>query len=336
MKKISSSFLSVLFVLLAISTVIAYWIFANNVFGPTTKVVVGPKWVNQAQFAGIYSAKEQYIYRKYGLDVEVKEFDFETNQFEDLMNGKTDFAILSAEEVLLLANDNEPIKAVAAIYQVSPYAIVSLAEAKIETPADFKNKVLGNKGGKLEGELIYKLLLNSVGLNSNDSKIKSVDFEFSEYEDLINRKADAVQLYRTDQLYYFDKKAIDYDIIYPEHFGIDTFNDIIITKKDFIEKNPEVVGNFIAATVEGWNYSIENPERSVSDTMKYVTHESYRDYDYELFILNQSIPLIKPNVDIDVGSMTSNKWKELYESMVEKKLVKDIVLKDFFTTEFLP
>ena len=71
-----------------------------------------------------------------------------------------DFALISAEELLIARSSGVPVKAVAAIYQISPYALVALSDSEIETPADFKGKTLGSKGGKVEEELFYLLLLN--------------------------------------------------------------------------------------------------------------------------------------------------------------------------------
>jgi len=337
-KKKKSPRLAVVFIFLLLSaSILAGYFFKRNPFGGFNKVRVGLKWVNQAQFAGIYTAKEKLLYKKYGLDVAIKEFDFKTSQIDDLLSGNTDFAFVSPEEVLLAIDEGKPIKAIGAIYQVSPYAIISLKESNINTPADFMGKTLGNEGGKLEGEMIYHLLLDSVGLTSSDAKIVDLDFQFSEFQDLTQKKADAIQLYRTDQLYIFDKEASDYNVIYPEHFGINMFNDVVVTREDTLKNSPELVEEFLAGTVEGWEYAIDNPEEAVEYSIKYVTKDSYLDRDYESFILKQSIPLVKPDVKSSVGAMTFSQWDKLYQHILSGGFIKgDFLVKDVFTTDFLP
>ncbi|MCA9308282.1 MAG: ABC transporter substrate-binding protein [Patescibacteria group bacterium] len=301
----------------------------------TTHVVVGPKWVNQAQFAGMYVAQSKGIYKRQGLDVSFKEYDVETNQFEDLLSGNTDFALVSAEEFLESVSNGAPITAIAIIYQVSPYTVVSLAANNINTPADFKGKILGNKGGKLESAIFYRLMLNSVGLTEKDVTVKNLGFDMHEYENLLTG-TDVIGLYRTDQLYFFEQSGHQYTLINPENYGINGFNDILITRNDMIASNPELVQAFVSSTIEGWEYAIANPKDAVDITLEYVTNPNYLDVDYELFILNKSIPLVKPDQNTRVGSMTFAQWNKLYSQLVQKGFLSaDLDITKVYTTEFL-
>lgn len=300
------------------------------------KVTVGPKWVNQAQFAGIFTGIEEGIFRKHGIEVTVKEFSPGTSQIDDLLAGRTDFAIMSAEEFLTYIDEGKKITAIGAIYQVSPYAVVSLAEKNIKSPADFKGKILGSKAGKLEEELIYKVLLKSVGLGNEDAQIVELGFESTEYDDLAQNDVDVVDLYRTDQLYFFDITGVEYNIIYPEQFGINAFNDVIVTRDDSISERSDLVKHFMSALIESWEFAIANQEQAVNDTLKHVTNESYKNYDYQLYILQQSIPLLKPDSNTVIGAMTKAKWEALYKSMLERGLIgNDVQIEKVFTVKFL-
>jgi ABC-type nitrate/sulfonate/bicarbonate transport system substrate-binding protein len=306
-------------------------------FLPVKKVVVGPKWVNQAQFAGLFVAKDKGIYRKYGLDTSFREFSSDVDLFSDLVNGKTDFTITSAEEYLLARDKGLSVMAVSAYYQSSPYAIVSLTESGIKNPADFKGKVLGNKSGKVEESLIYELLLNSVGLTTNDVQIKILGFDKKEMENLVMKNADVIDLYRTDQLYFFDKEGIKYNIIYPEQFGIGTFNDVLVTRIDLIKSDPALVRNFVRASSEGWEEAFKNKSKAVDYTLNHVTSNAYKDRDYEMYILEQSEPLIKPNSNNRIGIMDYIHWDRLYREMKTRKFItKEFSVNDLFTNEFLP
>lgn len=304
---------------------------------PTKKVVVGPKWVNQAQFAGLFVAKEKGIYGKYGLDVSFREFNSDVNLFDDLINGKTDFAITSAEEYLLARDKGLSVMAVSAYYQSSPYAVVSLADSGIKTPADFAGKVLGNKSGKVEENLIYELLLKSVGLTTKDVEIKILGFDKKEMENLVMKNADVIDVYRTDQLYFFDKEGVKYNVIYPEQYGIGTFNDVLVTRIDLIKSDPKLVRDFVLASAEGWEEAFKDKSKAVDYTLKNVTSKIYKDRDYEMYILKQSEPLIKPNSNNQVGIMDYIHWDRLYGEMKTRKFItRDFSVNDLFTNDFLP
>ena len=80
----------IIFILLSILIlfILAYFLYKTVIL---KNVVVGPKWVNQAQFAGLFTAQEKGIYRNHKLNVSFKEFDFETSQLDNLLNIKLIF-----------------------------------------------------------------------------------------------------------------------------------------------------------------------------------------------------------------------------------------------------
>lgn len=306
-------------------------------FGRTQHLTVGPKWVNQAQFAGMFIAQERGLYKRQGVDVAFKEFDFETDQLQDLLDGKIDIAVMSAEEVLTAVDSGAPITAVAALYQVSPYVVVTLDQSEIVTPANFQDKRLGNKGGKKEEELFYELLISSVGLTNRDVTIVDLGFNTTELEDLTQGTVDAIGLYRTDQLFAFDREGVEYTIIYPEQYGVNIYNDVLVVHNDFLSNKPNVISRFLKATIQGWELAFVDQEQAIEDTLSYVTNDVYKDKEYQKFILEMSEPLIKPDSNTSIGSMTYASWSRLYKEMHRKGFLKrDFDVNTVYTTELLP
>ncbi|MBL4694016.1 ABC transporter substrate-binding protein [Candidatus Gracilibacteria bacterium] len=300
-------------------------------------VNISLKWVHQAQFAGMYVAQEEGFYKDNRLKVGFKEFNFDSTPADDLKNGTVEFALMSSEEFLTHVSRGEDFMAVAAFYQISPYALVSLEKGNIMTPADFGGMVLGNKGGKAEEELIYRLLMKEFGLTDKDVEIKTLGFEKREIDDLVDGDADAVDVYRTDQIYFFEKEGVEYNIIYPERYGVNINNDLLVVNRSLINENPEIVENFIMASVEGWEYAFTNPQSAIKSTLKYVTSEEYKDEEYELFILQSSEPLIKPSSRSRIGDISVKNMSDLYEVMKENGFItKDLNISDFYTREYIP
>ena len=325
-------------ILLAIAMVVGvflvWFMLQNNTY---KKVVVRLKWKAQAQFAGMFFAEESGFYSRNRLKTEFKEYDPKIDRVEEVSSGQSDFAILSAEEYLKAVDGGKNIKAIAAIYQLSPYAIVSSENSKIESPSDFKGKKLGMKGGNQEQEMFYRLLLSSAGLSEKDAQLVPRDFSTTEVEDLDSGDVDTVGVYRTSELYYFGKNNIPYSIIYPEQFGINIYNDILVTRKSLLDEDPELVKNFLQATVEGWESVVKDNDGGIKATLKFATTDSYKDEEYEKFILTKSIPLIKSNPSTHIGSMTFANWNKLYTQMAELGLVKgNLDIEDLFTNDYLP
>ncbi|TSC62888.1 MAG: NMT1/THI5 like domain-containing protein [Parcubacteria group bacterium Gr01-1014_48] len=304
---------------------------------PIEKVRISLKWLHQAQFAGLYVAKEKGFYEDKGLDVEIKEWDFSVSQETDLAERKEDFAMMNPIEVLKAVDKGLDFRAVAIIYQDASWALVALKESGITTPADFRGKVLGLKGNTDDGRIIYPALLKTFGIDEGEVMIKPIGFETGpEVQDVVEKRADVINVYRTDQVYLFDKQGLEYNLILPERFGFEMNGDVLVTTQRLIDENPDLVQGFVEATIKGWQYAMAHSEEAVDLTMPYVTNETYKDQELEKFIFEKSIPLIQPLGPEKIGSIQFIRWRTLYEAMRSNGLLEhEFDVDRVFTRKFL-
>ncbi len=74
-----------------LNTITILLILVVNLFSkPLDKVTIQLDWLHQFQFAGYYMAKEKGFYENENLDVKIKEFDYNINIIDDLLNKKID------------------------------------------------------------------------------------------------------------------------------------------------------------------------------------------------------------------------------------------------------
>lgn len=327
---------SIKYLIIALLIIIALIIYWNKyLFLPSQGVSVDLKWKHQAQFAGMYVAKEKNFYKHSGLNVSFNEFNIGDNQIENLVNGISDFALVSSEEFLLALDSGYDVVALSSIYQISPYIIVSLSDSGIINPSDFLGKKLGIKGGKAEERIFYSVLAEKFGISEEQANITEVGFAKKEVDDLLDGDVDTIGLYRTDQLYFFDIENIDYQLIYPEKYGVNINNDIIITTRDYLNKNRTIVKNFIKATILGWEYTIDNPWKASNISMNYITDDNYKNRDYQMYILENSIPLIKTSSGQNIGYVNIFSFENLYKNMKENGFIKNqFNVKDFILNDF--
>lgn len=303
-----------------------------------TKVVFGPKWVNQAQFAGVFVAKDLGYYEKEGIDVTIEEFESGDSVMEDLRIGKIDLGLMSANEFLLNYSQGEDIQALAAFYQVSPYVVASLKSQAVSSPAELKGKRLGIKGGNgAEATVVYHLLLNSANISDDEVSFITLPLGASEKDDLVAERTDVIGFYRT-RLYQFDKEGVSYQLLYPEKHGAALYNDVLVARTSFIENNPEAVEAFIKATIDGWKFAFDNQDETIAITLRYVTEDAYKDIDYERYILREAEKMMLPKGNIaDLGMMDYERWNRFYVTLLEKGFLNNEVdITQAFTTEFLP
>ncbi len=97
-------------------------IVVSNLFGEgkedIEKVSLQLKWKYQFQFAGFIAAKEKGFYKEAGIDIDLIEFDDQTDVIEELENGDADFAV-SDSSLVYEAMKGADVVALMAIFQES-------------------------------------------------------------------------------------------------------------------------------------------------------------------------------------------------------------------------
>jgi ABC-type nitrate/sulfonate/bicarbonate transport system substrate-binding protein len=333
-------FLLAFIVFLVTFFAVGYFFVQSQMVPPkeTMTVTLSPKWVHQAQFAGVYVAIAKGFYEDIGLTVKLDEYTTNSFPADKVASGQSTFALVSANQALTAYSQGAQIQAIAAFYQISPYAVVSLKEQGIISPRDLKGRVLSTKGGPgAETDSIYSILFRAAGLTANDVRLSYLPFGTSEYQDLIDGKADAMGLYRTDQLYFFAKNSVAYNILSPEQYGGAIYNDVLVTQKSFLDEHPTAAKNFVAATIKGWEYAFANPDEAVEITMPYITSAAYKDAAHQKYILEQSRLLMQPSAKVAIGSMDIALWAEYYQNLRKLGVLqKEFDVRELVTTSYLP
>jgi ABC-type nitrate/sulfonate/bicarbonate transport system substrate-binding protein len=291
-------------------------------------------WVNQAEYSGFYVAREKGYYAAEGLELNFNQYKDGDSVNDDIANGKADFGISLPLELIAARDRGLKIKAVAAIYQTSPYGFASKTSANIHTPADLKGKVLGSAGDNTVAKVTYAALMATAGINLEDATYKPVGFDALEV--LKNNEADIVDIYTTDQTYAMKKSNETYNILRPDEFGFAIYGDLIATSDKMISQNPTEVRAFTKASLRGWQYVLDHPDEALQIVAKYADKPYKDDPAYEKHILDASIPLISPRGGNQVGVMNFIPWNRAYQGVKGAGLIQhNTHVQDVYTTAFL-
>jgi ABC-type nitrate/sulfonate/bicarbonate transport system substrate-binding protein len=294
------------------------------------QVNVKLKWLHQAQFAGMYVAKEKGFYKKYGLDVTLTEKNKGSdNVVDDVISGAFTFGITSPLELIKEIEHGKPVTAIMAIYQNSPSIFISKLEANITTPSDFKHKRIGTVSNEDNNKIFINAILKNFNINNNEVTFVNRGFEPIKY--LLSDQIDVTPVYRTTDLYELEKNNIKYNLIKPEDYNIPNYDDIIITETSTITNQESLVRNFIRATKEGWEYAINNPDEAAEISFK-NTNKMYtsKGVEYQKFIIEQSKDLIKSNNSQSIGDMNHSKWYQQYRLLKDQGLISNVDVKKIY------
>ena len=222
---------------------------------PTTaqtldKVSFGTNWVAQAEQGGFFQAASDGTYRKYGLDVTIVSGGPNDNNRMLLISGKLDF-FMAANTLMsfdAVAN-NVPVVAVAAIFQKDPQVLLTHPDAKVTKLEDLKPLTLFVSK---EGISSYFLWLKSE-YGFSESKVRPYTFNSQPF---IANKLSAMQGYVTSEPYAVEKAAkFKPGVILLADHGYSAYSTLIETRRDLVDKKPDLVQRFVDASIVGWyNY----------------------------------------------------------------------------------
>jgi NitT/TauT family transport system substrate-binding protein len=258
------------------------------------------KWLNQAQFAGFYLAREKGFYASEGLDVNVRPGGPDFPAVQMVTGGNEQFGVTGADQILIARSKGVPVVALAVIYRRNPFVLFSLAKSGIKSPADYVGKKVGVKIGGNE-ELIYRAVLAKANVDKSTLTEVPVKFDMTP---LLSGTVDVWPGYLINEVLAAKEKGFDVNVVYPSDYGIDLYADTLFTTEAMLKDRPELVKKFVAATLKGWNEAIATPEEGAKATLKYGDKLTY---EHELAMMKASLALLKPD-DKPVGFMDEAGW----------------------------
>ena len=275
----------------------------SSAYAQLESVSVQLKWKHQFQFAGFYMALEKGYYKDVGLDVKLIEGGPEKSAVNHVVNETSAYGVTSTG-ALLERSQGKAVKALGAIFQHSPLALLVLKKKGLEKISDLRKKRVMLQTGYQNVDIIAAL--RKAGLSEREFFRQNISYNI---QDLITGKTDAYSAYVTDQPYQLEQLGIPYRIFHPNEHGIDFYGDIIITSDHEIDTHPERVERFMKATAQGWNDALENQEEAVDlILLKYNTQKLSREQ--LLFEARESSKLIMQDV-VNIGYMNNYRWQQI-------------------------
>lgn len=266
-------------------------------------------------------AKEKGFYQEQSLNVEINELTLGAKHTEFLHNGLADY-IVSGSDVLNERVAGKPIVILAAIAQNSPLVLLMKEDSGIKNARDlYGKKIMVDPAN----QFLIVAMLARAGLSEHDYTITSTSFDI---DDLINDKFDAVVAYTTNEAYWLEQKNIKYQYIMPSDYGIDVYDDILVTSQNEIDQHPIRVFNFRQASVKGWKYALSHIDETIDVILKkYNTQSKTRQHlEFEAQALKK---LINPQ-GVELGSMRYEQWRKMVNQYLEWGIIsRDVDLDRF-------
>jgi NitT/TauT family transport system substrate-binding protein len=297
------------------------------------KVTFGTNWVAQAEHGGYYQALADGTYRKYGLDVTILPGGPNANNRILLPVGKIDF-YMSAN--LLQAFDavaqNIPTVAVAASFQKDPQVLMAHPGQGIDKFEDLKKlTILVSKEG-MAG--YYQWLKKDYGFT--DAQVRPYTFNPQPF--LADKKM-AMQGYVTSEPYAVETQGKFKPVIFLlADEGFSTYSTLIETRRDLVEKKPDLVQRFVDASAIGWANYIYGDNKAANELIKKQNPEMTDErLAYSIEKMKQyGIVDSGDSIKLGIGAMTDARIKDFFDKMARSGVLKpDLDYKKAYTLQFV-
>lgn len=152
----------------------------------------------------------------------------------------------------------KPVVAIASIMQTSPIVWITLKSSNIREPKDLESHKLLIMPPPESAELLTMLEREGVGRDS--AEILPTTYNI---DDLVASKAAAYDGYISNEPYLLEQRGIEYNLLNPRDYRVNFYSDVLITRQELVERNPDVVSRFRDASLKGWEYALENLDETV-------------------------------------------------------------------------
>jgi NitT/TauT family transport system substrate-binding protein len=297
------------------------------------KVTFGTNWVAEAEHGGFFQAVADGTYKSYGLDVTIVPGGPNVNNGILLVAGKLDF-YMSANTLKSFdaVTNNVPLVTVAAIFQRDPQVFLVHPNPKVTKLEDLKPLTIFISKEGVAG--YFQWMKNEFGFS--DAKVKPYIFNAQPF---LADKNSAMQGYVTSEPFVVEKQA-DFKptLILLADYGFDGYSTLIETRRELVDKKPDLVQRFVDASIIGWYNYLYGDNKPANDLIKKLNPEMTDD------VLAYSTAKMKEYGIVDsgdslrdgIGAMSEARVASFFDKMSRAGVVKrDIDFRKAYTLQFV-
>jgi NitT/TauT family transport system substrate-binding protein len=297
------------------------------------KISFGTNWVAEGEHGGFYQALADGTYRQHGLDVTLVPGGPNVNNRILLPVGKIDF-FLSANTLQAFdaVEQNVPTIEVAAMFQKDPQVLIAHPDQGVQKFTDLKKLTLFISR---EGVASYYQWLKA-DFGFTDAQARPYTFNPQPF--LANDKS-AMQGYVTSEPFAIAKAAkFTPQIFLLADQGFSAYSTLIETRRELVDKKPDLVQRFVDASIIGWYNYIYGDNRAANALIKKQNPEMTDE------LLAYCVTALKKYGIVDsgdartlgIGAMTDARMKDFFDKMARAGVIKpNLDYRQGYTLQFV-
>ncbi len=297
------------------------------------KIVFVTNWKAEAEHGGFYQAIATGLYKKRGLDVELRQGGPGIDNIQLIAAGAADMVVASNNYgPLNLAREKTGVVAVMSAFQKDPQIIMTHPDPAIKTLQDLKGKPIMLASGSIGTFWVW--LKATFGYE--DSQIRKYTFNMAPF---IVDKTAVQQGYVTSEPYEVKKESgIEAKVFLLADSGWASYSAMVAVGPKWLKEKPKAVQDFVDASIEGW-YSYIYGDPSPANALIKKDNPDMNDD-----LIAYGIAKMKEygvvdsgdSVKLGIGAMTDERWKTFFDVMAAHGIYpKDLDYKQAYTLQFV-
>ncbi|SJZ74604.1 NitT/TauT family transport system substrate-binding protein [Enhydrobacter aerosaccus] len=272
-------------------------------------------WRAEAEHGGYYQAIAAGIYRKYGIECELRPGGPSLNIGQLLLAGRVDMIMSNSFEALTFVREGAPFFTIAALFQKDPQVLIAHPGTGFDSFEKLKGRTLliGN-GGRVT---YWPYLRKKFGLS--DSQLRPYTFNMAPFL----ADPNAVQQGFLSSEPYSIGQALGRppEVMLIADAGFSAYQETIAISRKLATEKKDLIQRFVDATLEGWSQYLKGgPETDAANALIKRDNPDQTDdrIEYAVKVLNErGIVLSGDALTGGIGAMSEGRWQAFYDQMAD-------------------
>lgn len=239
---------------------------------PLTKVVFTLDFIPLGRHAPWYAAIAEGFYKEEGLDVSIIAGQGGAKSIQAVASGTATLGFMGVPEVALARAGGANVRLVAVNYQKAPIAVFSLNPgANVTSVKQLQGLTLGSGSGSFTPKILAGFMAQN-GLDPKSLTVVNIAPP-ARASALLTRNVPSIEFYVMSKpgLEAGAKGAgASLTTFVPGDHGLELYSNGIGVTDAYLAKNPEVVKGFVRASLKGWKFTLEHPDKAAEDEIKFI------------------------------------------------------------------
>jgi ABC-type nitrate/sulfonate/bicarbonate transport system substrate-binding protein len=248
-------------------------------------------WIKSIQYGGYFGGLDIGSFKAASVDATFVSGGPNMDPVANVAAGNSQLGDRPSGALLLARDHDIPIRIIGAVFQKSPYSLISLASKPIATVKDMVGKTIAVP---TSGRPLVVYLLQAAGLDTASVNLVPAS---PDPAGLVAGQIDGYMGYSTNQGVMLQTRGVDIHVLNAQDNGLPDAAGVIYGRQDFLQANRPLVVDFLRGAIKGWQWALSHPEQDA-----HLMVEKYGAPGLKYEAQHSEIVASKPYVEAGLGS----------------------------------